>query len=285
MILTGRLAAFITPALRVAGLLALAGFTNLARADFLDGLADLYGQRHKWEGAIGLSAGYGPDYLGAEDYSLSVKPAFYLRYGRFTVSNGAGFITRRADQVQRGLGADLVRNDNLKVTLSGRLDRGRDESNSGALAGMGDIDWTLRARVSATWRPWPNWLFNAAASIDALGRGQGTVAEVSFAREVPLSPQTVFTWGGSVSMGDASYMRTWYGVTPQQSKSSGYPVYTPGAGLRDVAFSVGIRSDFAHDWVGFVNVGASQAQSEVKDSPLTFKPLGWGIGAGLAWRF
>lgn len=263
----------------------LAACSGFAQANILDGLNDLWSNTHRWEGAVGLSAGYSPAYLGADDYNLKLRPAFFLRYGRFTVTNGAGFVTRRADQVERGLGADLVLKDTVKLTLAGRVDGGRDESDSPALHGMGDIDATIRARLSASWRPTPLWLLNAAFSIDALGRGQGTLGEVSFARQVPLSPSTLWSWGGSVSMGDKSYMQAWYGVTPAQAKTSGYAVYTPGAALRDVALSTGIRSDFARDWVGFVNIGVSQSLSAVKDSPLTSAPLGWGISTGLAWRF
>lgn len=264
---------------------ALAACSGLAQASFLDGLSDLWSNQHHWEGALALVAGYSPAYGGSDDYHLKLRPAFYLRYGRFTVTNGAGFVTRRADQVERGLGADLVLKDNVKLTLSGRIDGGRDESDSPALRGMGDVDMTLRARLSASWRPAPLWLLNAAFSVDALGRGLGTLGELSFAREVPLSPSTLWTWGGSVSMGDKNYMQTWYGVTPAQSQASGYAVYTPGAALRDAALSTGIRSDFARDWVGFVNVGVTQSLRAVKNSPLTFEPLSWGISTGLAWRF
>jgi outer membrane protein len=273
------------PLLRMAGSLALLFSGAAAQASFLDGLDDLGSSAFTWEGAIGLVGSYAPAYLGASDYKVGLRPAVFLRYGRFTLTTGAGFTTARADQVERGLGADLVLTDRVKVTLAARVDGGRNASSSPALAGMGDVDATIRARLSATWRPEPGWLLNAAASIDALGRGEGIAGEVSFAREVPVAAKTYWTWGGSLSLGDQTYMQTWYGVTPAQATSSGYPVYTPSAGLRSIALSTGIRSDFVQDWVGFVNLGVSQALGPVLDSPLTVKPFGWGLNAGLAWRF
>ena len=75
--------------------------------DVLKGLEDLMSGKHQWEGAVGLTMGYGPAYVGSDDYNIGLKPALYLRYGRFSLSSGAGFATRRADQVLRGLGADL----------------------------------------------------------------------------------------------------------------------------------------------------------------------------------
>jgi hypothetical protein len=37
--------------------------------------------------------------------------------------------------------------------------------------------------------------------------------------------------------------------------------------------------------VGFVNGGLSQSVGPLLDSPLVTQPLGWGVNAGLAWRF
>jgi MipA family protein len=253
--------------------------------EVLKGLEDLMSGKHQWEGAVGLTAGYGPAYVGSGDYNIGLKPALYLRYGRFSLSSGAGFATRRADQVLRGLGADLWSTDRLRVSLAARLDNGRSESSTPALAGMGDVDGTLRARISGTWTLDEGWRLGAAASIDVLGRGQGTTGEVSFAREQPLTPDTVWIWGGSLTFGDSTYMQSYYGVTPAQSASTGYAVYLPSTGFRDLALSIGLRSELTPQWVGFVNGGLSQSLGPLLDSPLVTQPLGWGLNAGLAWRF
>ena len=253
--------------------------------DVLQGLEDLAAGEHHWGGAIGMTVGYGPAYIGSNDYNVGLKPALYLRYGRFSLSTGAGFTTRRADQVLRGLGVDVWSADNVRVSLAARLDKGRSESSSPALAGMGDVEGTLRARLSAQWKLEEGWQWGAAVSVDALGRGQGTVGELSFSRERPLTNDTVWIWGSSLTFGDATYMRSYYGVTAAQSANTGYPLYTPSAGLRDLALSIGLRSELAPDWVGYVNTGVSQSLGPLLDSPLVEQPLGWGINAGLAWRF
>lgn len=258
----------------------------LARADLVGGIQDLLSNdKHEWEGAIGVVGSYGPDYAGATNYGFSVKPALFLRYGRFSLTTGAGFVTRRADEVPRGLGADLVVTEDLRLNLAARLDRGRDESASPQLQGMGDVPGTVRVRVMATWRPLEHWVFNGAVTVDALGRGQGLGGELAFARETWFSAETLWTWGGSVTMGNQTNIQTYYGVTPAQSASSGYPVYTPNGGLTGVALSTGIRSELFTDWVGFFNVGVSQTLGPLNDSPLVTRPFGFGANTGIAWRF
>lgn len=272
---------------RKAGLFGLVALSLNAAAEptLLQGLEDLAVGQKEWEGAIGLVLGYGPSYLGSDDYAVGAKPALYLRYGRFSLSTGAGFTTRRTDQVLRGLGLDLLATDRIKLKLSARIDRGRSESSSPALAGMGDVDGTVRIRLQSTWRLERGWLLGAAASVDALGRGQGALGELSVARETSLTLDTVWSWGGSLTMGNTTYMQSYYGVSPQQSTSSGYLVYAPKTGLRDVALSTGVITQLTPEWVGFVNLGVSQALGPVLDSPLSSQPLGYGVNAGLAWRF
>jgi hypothetical protein len=119
-------AARVLPPLAVA---ALACLGSAARADLLEGLEDLFKGDKEWEGAIGAVLGYGPAYLASNDYSLGIKPALFLRYGRFSLNTGAG---------------------------SWWLDDG--------------------------------WRLGATASIDALGRGQGALGDLSFAREHGLTP-------------------------------------------------------------------------------------------------
>ena len=262
-----------------------AASAHAAPSDFLDGLEDLVAGKHKWEGAVGLTAGYGPAYTGSNDYNVGLKPALYLRYGRFSISTGAGFTTRRADQVLRGLGVDVWSSERIRVSLAARLDNGRSESSSPALAGMGDVDGTLRARISALWKLDEGWQLGAAASIDALGRGQGALGELTFSREQALTPDTVWVWGGSLTFGDATYMRSYYGVTATQAANTSYAQYLPSAGLRDLALSIGLRSELTPEWVGYINAGLSQSLGPLLDSPLVEQPLGWGISAGVAWRF
>jgi len=43
-------------------------------------------------------------------------------------------------------------------------------------------------------------------------------------------------------------MQTYFGVTPTQSANSGYVQYNAGAGLKDVAFGLGLNHMFDQHW-------------------------------------
>ena len=113
-------------------------------------------------GVYGLTLGYRPEYSGASNQVVKLTPGLFIRYGRFTVSNVSGLVTRRADDVVRGLGVDLVRSDQVRVSLALRFDAGRSESTSTALKGQGDIKPTVRTRAALTWKLDESWRLGAA---------------------------------------------------------------------------------------------------------------------------
>lgn len=240
-----------------------------------------------WEGAIAFTASYAPTFQGSPDARVRVTPGFYVRYGRVSISSAAGFVTRRADDVIRGLGVDLRRTDRLRVSLSARYDSGRDESRDPALAGLGDIKPTLRLRLGGGFRISDDWRIGASWSVDAFGRGGGNWGEMNIGRSYPITPDTSWSWNASLSAAGDRYMQTYFGITPEQSANTGgrYAVYEPNAGLRDVAVSIGLKSDLNERWVGLLGAGASRLLGPAAHSPLTTERNGWGVNAGLAWRF
>lgn len=238
-----------------------------------------------WEGAIGLSAQYRPEYAGADRRIFKVTPAIFLRYGRFTITNASGFVTRRADDVVRGLGVDMIQGERLSMKLSLRIDRGRGEDTSQDLSGMGDIPPTIRARLVANWRLPGPWRAGASWSVDALGRGGGNLGDVSLGWEQRVAPSTHLSMGVSLALAGDRYMQTYYGVSEEQSARTGRPVYEPRAGARDVTASINLRQDLGPEWTLLAGFGASRQLGPAAASPLTLQRDGWSASLAAAWRF
>ena len=242
-------------------------------------------RQSKFEGAVGLILSYEPEFSGGSKFKVKPNLAGFIRYGRFTVTGAGGFTTRRQDDVERGLDAELVRRGKVRVNLSLRFDPGRKDSASDDLAGMGDIRSTVRARLGVRWEPVPNWQLSASSSADILGHEGGYTASFGVSRTFPLSATQRLILGASLSAAGDRYLQTWYGVTAAQSAASGYPVYTPRAGLRDVGVGLTWREEINADWAAFASTSASRLLGPAADSPLVTRPNGWGMSAGIARRF
>jgi outer membrane scaffolding protein for murein synthesis (MipA/OmpV family) len=239
----------------------------------------------RWEGAIGLIVNHEPSYAGSGEMVNKATPALYLRYGRFTITNASVFVNRRQDDVMRGAAADLLRSDTLRVNLALRLDRGRRESASDRLSGLGEVKRTVRGRLSVGWRFAEDWRLNLGLASDLLGKGGGSVFDAGLVREFHLGPRSVVSLGTGFNFSNARYMQSYYGVTPEQAARTGYTVYTPGAGLTGAGVSIGWRGDINERWSAFAAAGASRMLGPVLDSPIVTGTRNWNLSSGLAWRF
>lgn len=256
----------------VAGALALAGAAGAAPVDDLDG-------------AVTLVTQWGPEYLGARDRGVSLRPGAYVRWGRLSVSSGGGWASPRQDDELRGLGLELTRAENYRVSLGLRFDSGRQESSSAALAGMGDVKRTVRARLGASWRVNRHWELRLGWTVDAFGRGGGNLGEAKLQHEWALSPRLQLSSGASLSLAGDRYLQTYYGVTPEQSARSGYREFSPSMSLRDLTLYTSLRFGFGEDWVGTVGAGWTRMLGDAARSPLTQRREAWSTNAGVGWRF
>jgi outer membrane scaffolding protein for murein synthesis (MipA/OmpV family) len=80
-------------------------------------------------------------------------------------------------------------------------------------------------------------------------------------------------------------MQTYWGITPAQAQRSGYPVYTPGLGARDVTLGLGLRSEVHRHWAVLGGVGVTRLIGKAADSPIVQKPTAMSGNVGLVWRF
>lgn len=239
----------------------------------------------KFEGAVGLVLANKPAFSGSSERKVTPQLAGFVRYGRFTVTGAGGFTTRRQDDVERGLDAELLRRDRVRINLSLRFDQGRSESDSDQLTGMGNIKHTVRSRLRLRWEPAPQWELSLASGLDLLGTGGGYTVEGGVSRTFVIDArQRVILGAGLVGAGDR-YLQTWYGVTAEQSARSGYPAYNPGGGLRDLQTSATWRIEVNPEWAGFAAIGASRLLGPAADSPLTRQRNSHTISAGIARRF
>lgn len=259
------------------------GAARAAEGDGLDTVAPE--DEPGWEGAIGLLVAHRPAFSGADTSLTKFTPGIFLRRGRFSITNVSGFVTRRSDDVNRGLGVDLLRGSVFKASVGLRWDNGRRESSSPELRGLGDINPTARMRFSLGVKLGGPFNLGLGLSSDLLGRGGGSLGDVTLGWQHRWTPKTTLSAAVGVSYAGDRYMETWYGVTPEQSLRSGLPVYKPGSGLRDVSASLGFRHDLSKDWLVIGGMGTNRLLGPAAGGPLVTSRTGWGINGGLAWRF
>lgn len=235
---------------------------------------------------LGLSLKSAPEYEGADRYALKVRPLWAYRYGRFKIStSGASAVMGFATvSVGSGVSAEILRTARWKLAAALRFDSGRKSGDSARLAGLPDIQRTLRGRFSVSYRLDDEWGVGASVSQDLIGRGGGAEVGLNLGYRHWLSPTTSVSAGAGVSLGDGRYMQTYFGITDAQSSTSGLPAHAPQAGPKSVGASVGFMTALTPRWIAFANASSTRLLGGAASSPLTHRANAAAISFGLAYR-
>jgi outer membrane scaffolding protein for murein synthesis (MipA/OmpV family) len=229
-----------------------------------------------WAFALGAGLEYGAEYDGSDNYGAEVEPAIIVqkRNGNqmwFFEGQELGWRARLADV--------------WMLQVAGRFEGGREESEAPELAGMGDVDdeFMLVAESRRALGSWDNWL---AARVMAGGSDIGTLGVIAaghtFAQSQPGMGIDLFAF---VTLASSEFINRDFGVTPEQSINTGYPVTELGAGFRSFGFQFVGRWRPGDNWQLQAEAGYEKYSSEISESPLTLNDYEAEIGISLLYRF
>jgi outer membrane scaffolding protein for murein synthesis (MipA/OmpV family) len=235
---------------------------------------------------VGVRAHWQPEYAGSRRYDVGYTPIWAISWGRWHISTSGGTALLGFGAEVRGDGAstDLIRDKKWRVGLSLRIDSGRNSDDAETTAGLDDIKRTLRGRLYASYALTPDWQLSGALSQDLLGNKGGMVGGVDVGWRLRQSARSELTAGVGLTVGDSTYMRSYFGVSPQGSANSGHPVFQPGAGARDIHAGVGWTRSITPRWIFFTGLGGNYLLGPAADSPLTEQRFGGQFSVGLAYR-
>lgn len=207
---------------------------------------------------IGLGFGLSPEYKGSDDHETSIVPLVRVQYGRDLVLTGYT------------LKYSVHYDGPLTVGALARYQSGRQDDTHEALMGLGKVSSTIAVGPFVQYR-FKDHVRLFAEMRHALGARQGT--RVDFGTRVGVYQSENFGAQAALTATWVSgkHMRTFFGVTPEQSANSALdlPVYEPGSGISEIALSLGSRYHVTPrtSFVSFLEYG--RLFGDAKDSPLT----------------
>ncbi|TAG50259.1 MAG: MipA/OmpV family protein [Betaproteobacteria bacterium] len=227
-----------------------------------------------FEFMLGVGAVYGPVYMGSDKYKASALPLLSARWknGFFA---GVG-----------GVGYRLALSDALSAGLMVGLSPGRDESDADALTGMGDIKNRPEYGAFASHRISRGLSLAGSIRYGSGNDRDGLLVDVGLRAMVPLGGPTHRLMAGlTATYANEASMKSLFGVNATQSLASGYTLYTPSAGLRDIALNVGYGYSITNNAIVNFGVTGRALQGDAKDSPLTKKANSASANLMFAYRF
>ena len=210
---------------------------------------------------LGLGPITSPDYDGDDSYDIKPAPMVSLHY---------------RDLI-------LIDNNNIRINLFGKdglfdsvhfragpllkLDRGRDESDSKDLTGLGDVGTSIELGVFASYT-YERTRARLRLQHDVISGHSGTRV-IGDLRYIFLEiTDLVVTSSASIEWANNDYMDSYFSITPEQSFNSNLPDFNAGSGLKAFSLSVGANYSISRHWALVANVGYSRLLGDAHTSPL-----------------
>ena len=145
----------------------------------------------------------------------------------------------------------------------------RSASDDSALEGLHDIDWSVEAGIFAQYWLVPNRLRLRVEGRQALHENYGFVADFFADVFQPIGSRIVLSAGPRLSLGDTSYMRNNFGITPEEAAANGsLPPFELGGGLKSVGFMVSADYQFTDTMSLQVYDRYDRLVGDAADSPI-----------------
>jgi MipA family protein len=241
--------------------------TSLVRVEAADLAGDLAEEpivapevQPAWVVALGGGVGFGTDYEGSDDYSVSPIPAWQVSYRNTLFVEGLGL---------RFNAVPLFSTEQSPFSAGAIVQggRGREENDNIALKNLGDIDGGVDVGgfVSADF----GVMSLNARVLKNVGDGHdGTVADLAVNYNHGFSDKLFGSVGLSTSWADDTYMSKFFGITDSQAVKSGYRKYNAESGFKSVGVDLGLLYNFTDHVSAGASVGYSRLLDNAADSPL-----------------
>lgn len=226
-------------------------------------------------GFVGAAVVFGNQYMGSDESRTRVFPSFDYQWqnGWFAgTTNGIGYnFSDRPAEMSYG----------LRLTA----DFGRKERRSEALTGMGDVDARAEFGGFFNYYVTRNMAVFTTLRYGSGDGSDGVVVDFGAVYSTLLAPGWRLGLSAAATFADSNHMQSFFGVTPQQSLTSGYAPFSAGSGIRDVRTALSITYDITSNMGVTAGVGARSLQGDAKDSPLTRDSSDVSGVVAVAYRF
>jgi MipA family protein len=221
---------------------------------------------------LGLGAANAPAYLGSDERRTRALPLVAARWrnGWFAGTGGVGY----------RFPGDAPLTGGLRLGF----DLGRDENDAEALRGMGDIEPRPEIGAFASYRFAPFLSLTSSVRFGSGNDRDGAMADLGLRGVLALGERHRMFAGVTATFGNEAAMQSQFGVSLAQAASSGYSVYEPEAGLRDLNLSLGYGYVLTPGTTIQGGVNIRNLFGDAKDSPLTRDASGVSANLTLSFR-
>jgi outer membrane protein len=214
-----------------------------------------------WIVTLGVGTEFGPSYEGAKRTGFSFMPSD-LSIRRAGEPDGFS-------APDDGFNYTLFEWGNFSFGPVGNYRSGRYLTDDHRLTGLHSIASTVDAGGFAEYWILADRLRTRVEVRQALRAREGLVADLSADWVQPYGAFTA-SLGPRLSVGNGTYMRSWFGVTSQEAAASPFVgAFHASAGVKSFGAMAALRYTFSPSWSGTVYDGFQRLVGDAASSPIT----------------
>jgi outer membrane scaffolding protein for murein synthesis (MipA/OmpV family) len=176
--------------------------------------------------------------------------------------------------ITNGSGYNFSGLQRMQYSLRLTADLGRKASRSSALLGMGDVDAKAEFGGFFNYALAPDLSLTSSLRFGAGQDGKGPAVDLGGAYSTQLAAQWQLGLGAGVSLANAEYMQSFFGVTAAQATASGYRAYAPKTGLRIGRVNLALTYMASPRVSVTAGLTANTLLGDAADSPMVRKKTG-----------
>ncbi|MEL5428868.1 MipA/OmpV family protein [Serratia nevei] len=239
---------------------------------------------------VGAGMAVAPAYEGSSHYAA--QPVYDV-VGRYHNADWGQFTLGLA----HGARWQLPLSEPFGVALLLGYDHGRDEristlgGHNNQLRGMSDLGGSLEAGLELSYQLAPFKVYvkgmQATRERHYGGESLGHTAYVDMGVKEDYAVSDQLTLSGNVytTWANSGYERGYFGVTPLQSRRSGYAAYRPDSGIKQVTAEMALNYQWTPSVAFQTGIEVYRLTGDAADSPLVEKTLASMAFVSASYRF
>ncbi len=237
---------------------------------------------------FGMQGSVSPTYSGSDETGYALAPAARIVWRGYSISTSS--VSRASTEAgtrsaETGVTGPLYRRHEFAFGFGASINRGRDIGEEDRERGLKDLPGTLIGRMRMRYYINPDLVITATLVGDLLGRQGHLELPIGLGWRHSLRDGLLFQADVGMTFVNAKGMSNNYGIGPEEQAASGLPLYEPGAGLREVAGSVGLVGEPSEHWVWLARMSLVKLVGPAAASPIVKKTFQPALLVGFAYRF
>ena len=214
-----------------------------------------------WHYDVGIGIEYEPGYAGSDKYAVEGDVDGRALYR--TESGSRLFINLGE------IGGAFSLSPNTEIIAFFEYEEGREIEDDATLTGLNPVDSTVEGQFMLA-RRFGNTMLFGGLQADLTGdANKGLVWFLGggydwLAPDKRWRANTTFDLSGA----DGEYMRTEFGITPEETSRTGYTTYQPSSGLKSVTWNIAVEYYFSDRLSLLSGIETEYYLTEASDSPL-----------------